>query len=192
MLSAVVVVIVIFTVLFGWFPVDMWFFQLLFQFIQSQIRLVHPFFRIDKSFSVHGLDVRIMEKKFAVSAEGETFLLDVATILYIEAVDRKTFVYTEKGVIRSSSGVSLLQDMLMQFSSMPLSTLISIFIHLFLSAPTVRIRSPPCCPSATNLHDSLYDSKRDINRKIRVTMENGEVLMVSRQYSEALKKRLGI
>lgn len=41
--------------------------------------------------------LRIMEKKFAVSAEGETFLLDVATILYIEAVDRKTLSIRKKG-----------------------------------------------------------------------------------------------
>ena len=39
--------------------------------------------------------MRIMERKFVVSAEGEIFLLDVSEILYIEAVDRKTFVYTE-------------------------------------------------------------------------------------------------
>ena len=45
--------------------------------------------------------IRIMERQFVVSAEGETFLLDVSEILYIEAVDRKTFVYTEKGVYES-------------------------------------------------------------------------------------------
>ena len=39
--------------------------------------------------------LRIMEKKFVVSAEGETFLLDVSAILYIEALYRKTIVYTE-------------------------------------------------------------------------------------------------
>ena len=39
---------------------------------------------------------------------------------------------------------------------------------------------------------AIRSLKRDINRRIRVTMENGEVLMVSRQYAEALKKRLGI
>lgn len=34
--------------------------------------------------------------------------------------------------------------------------------------------------------------KADINRKIRVTLVNGEQIIVSRMYSEALRKRLGI
>lgn len=34
--------------------------------------------------------------------------------------------------------------------------------------------------------------RMDLNRRIRVTMENGEQLMVSRQYAEGLKERLGV
>ena len=34
--------------------------------------------------------------------------------------------------------------------------------------------------------------KMDINRRIKVTLENGEQLMVSRQYADELKKRLGV
>ena len=112
--------------------------------------------------------LRIMEKKFAVSAEGETFLLDVATILYIEAVDRKTFVYTEKGVYESDLRLYELEEQLEEYGF---------------------FRAGRSCLIQLRAIKSL---KRDINRKIRVTMENGEVLMVSRQYSEALKKRLGI
>lgn len=112
--------------------------------------------------------LRIMEKKFAVSAEGETFLLDVATILYIEAVDRKTFVYTEKGVYESDLRLYELEEQLEEYGF---------------------FRAGRSCLIQLRAIKSL---KRDINRRIRVTMENGEVLMVSRQYAEALKKRLGI
>ena len=112
--------------------------------------------------------LRIMEKKFAVFAEGETFLLDVATILYIEAVDRKTFVYTEKGVYESDLRLYELEEQLEEYGF---------------------FRAGRSCLIQLRAIKSL---KRDINRRIRVTMENGEVLMVSRQYAEALKKRLGI
>ena len=34
--------------------------------------------------------------------------------------------------------------------------------------------------------------KADINRKIRVTLQNGEQILVSRMYSDELRKRLGV
>lgn len=112
--------------------------------------------------------MRIMEKQFVVSAEGETFLLDVSAILYIEAVDRKIFVYTEKGVYESELRLYELEEQLEEYGF---------------------FRASKSCLIQLRAVRSL---KRDINRRIRVTMENGEVLMVSRQYAEALKRKLGI
>lgn len=112
--------------------------------------------------------LRIMEKKFAVSADGETFLLDVSAILYIESVDRKTFVYTEKGVYESDLRLYELEEQLEEYGFFRASR-----------ASLIQLRA-------------VRSLKRDINRRIRVTMENGEVLMVSRQYAEALKSRLGV
>lgn len=112
--------------------------------------------------------LRIMEKKFVAQAEGETFLLDVFAILYIEAVDRKTFVYTEKGVYESEMRLYELEEQLEEYGFFRAS-----------KSSLVQLRA-------------ISSLKRDINRRIRVTMENGEVIMVSRQYAEALKKRLGI
>lgn len=112
--------------------------------------------------------LRIMEKKFVAQAEGETFLLDVSAILYIEAVDRKTFVYTEKGVYESGMRLYELEEQLEEYGFFRAS-----------KSSLVQLRA-------------ISSLKRDINRRIRVTMENGEVIMVSRQYAEALKKRLGI
>ena len=34
--------------------------------------------------------------------------------------------------------------------------------------------------------------KNDVERKLRLTLENGEQIIVSRQYAEELKKRLGV
>lgn len=112
--------------------------------------------------------IRIMERQFVVSAEGETFLLDVSEILYIEAVDRKTFVYTEKGVYESGLRLYELEEQLEECGFFRAS-----------KACLIQLRA-------------VRSLKRDINRRIRVTMENGEVIMVSRQYAEELKRRLGI
>ena len=102
--------------------------------------------------------MRIMERKFVVSAEGEIFLLDVSESLYIEAVDRKTFVYTDKGAYESRLRLYELEGQLEE----------------------------------CGFFRASRSLKRDINRRIRVTMENGEVIMVSRQYAEALKRKLGV
>jgi DNA-binding LytR/AlgR family response regulator len=34
--------------------------------------------------------------------------------------------------------------------------------------------------------------KSELNRKIRITLENGEQIIASRQYAEELKRRLGV
>lgn len=112
--------------------------------------------------------IKIMERQFVVSAEGETFLLDVSEILYIEAVDRKTFVYTEKGVYESGLRLYEFEEQLEECGFFRAS-----------KACLIQLRA-------------VRSLKRDINRRIRVTMENGEVIIVSRQYAEELKRRLGI
>ena len=39
---------------------------------------------------------------------------------------------------------------------------------------------------------SIQSLKADINRKIRATMSNGEQIIVSRQYADELKSKLGL
>ena len=39
--------------------------------------------------------MRMIDMQIGVSRDGETYLLDANKILYIEAVERKTFIYTE-------------------------------------------------------------------------------------------------
>lgn len=112
--------------------------------------------------------VRIMEKQLVVTAGEETFILDVSAILYIEAVDRKTFVYTEKGVYESGLRLYELEEQLEEYGF---------------------FRASKSCLIQLRAIKSL---KRDINRRIRVTIENGEMIIVSRQYVEALKRKLGL
>jgi len=46
--------------------------------------------------------MRMMDMQIAVKKGEETVLLDVGEILYIEAVERNTFIYTEKETYESA------------------------------------------------------------------------------------------
>lgn len=112
--------------------------------------------------------MRILDKKFAVMRDGETFLLDVSEIIYIEAIDRKTFVYTKDGVYESGLRLYELEQQLEECGFCRVS-----------KSCLVQLRA-------------VRSLKSDINRRIRVTLDNGEVIIASRQYADEIKKKLGI
>ena len=112
--------------------------------------------------------MRILDKKFAVMRDGETFLLDVSEIIYIETIDRKTFVYTKDGVYESGLRLYELEQQLEECGFCRVS-----------KSCLVQLRA-------------VRSLKSDINRRIRVTLDNGEVIIASRQYADEIKKKLGI
>lgn len=109
------------------------------------------------------LDMQLM----AVKGE-EAYILDVSKIVYIEAVDRKTFVYTCNDYFESKLKLYELEQQLCECGF---------------------FRASKSCIVQLKYIRSL---KADINRKIRITLENGEQIMVSRQYAEELKRKLGV
>ena len=112
--------------------------------------------------------LRILGRKLTAAKDGEIYLLDVGEIIFLEAVDRKTFVYTKEEIYESDFKLYELEQQL---------------------AECGFFRASKSCLVQLKYIKSL---KADINRKIRVTLENGEQLMVSRQYADTLKKRLGV
>lgn len=112
--------------------------------------------------------LRVMNRQLTVKKKEETYLLDVAKVIYIESVDRKCFVYTSGEVYESDFKLYELERQLDECGFFRVSK--SCLIHL----------------------QSIQSLKSDINRKIRVTMKNGEQLVASRQYADDLKKRLGV
>lgn len=110
----------------------------------------------------------VMDKKLTVIKEDETYFLDVEKVIYLESVDRKTFVYTQDAVYESGLKLYELEQQLDEYGF---------------------FRANKSCLIQLKYVRSL---KADINRKIRVTLENGEMVMVSRQYAEGLKKKLGV
>lgn len=112
--------------------------------------------------------LRILDRQLMASKGDETYLLDVSKVIYLESVDRKTFVYTGENVYESSLKLYELEQQLDECGF---------------------FRASKSCLVQLKYIKSL---KADINRRIRVTLENGEQIIVSRQYAEELKKKLGV
>lgn len=112
--------------------------------------------------------LRILDKQLMVKREEETYLLDVGKVVYMETVDRKTFVYTKDKVYETGLKLYELEQQLENCGF---------------------FRASKSCLLQLKFIRSL---KMDLNRRIKVTLENGEQLIVSRQYAEGLKERLGV
>lgn len=110
--------------------------------------------------------LRVYQQKLAGILEGEQHLLDVKEVLYIDTVDKKTFLYTEKGVYQSALRLYELEDALkeMDFFRAGRSTILNV----------CRIRS----------------LRPELGRRWLGAMDNGEQVWVSRQYAGELKEKL--
>lgn len=112
--------------------------------------------------------LRILNRQLTVKKEGEIYLLDVCEVIYAESIDKKTFVYTGTEVYESDFKLYELEQQLNQCGF---------------------FRASKSCMVQLKYIRSL---KADINRKVRATLENGEQIMISRQYADELKRKLGV
>ena len=101
--------------------------------------------------------LRMMERQLLVKKGEETYILDVSKVIYLESVDRRTFVYTRENVYESGFKLYELEQQLEECGF---------------------FRASKSCVAALRYIRSL---KTDVNRKIKVTMEKGEQIKVSRQ-----------
>ena len=56
--------------------------------------------------------LRMLDSQITVSKDGESYILDAAKIVYVESVDRRTFVYTEKDCFESRLKLYEIEEML--------------------------------------------------------------------------------
>lgn len=112
--------------------------------------------------------MRMLNMQLAVNKDGETYLLDTDRILYIEAVERNTFVYTAEASYESDLKLYEIEQQL-------------------LAQNFIRVSKQ----SIVNMR-KIKSLRADINRKIRVTLVNGEQLIVSRTYADEFKRSLGV
>ena len=100
--------------------------------------------------------------------ENELFQIDVNEILYIESVDRKTFVYSETAVYETEKRIYELEEFLKHCSFFRASK--STIVNL------KRVKS----------------LRPEIGVRLLLTMDNDEKIIVSRQYSSIIKQTLGV
>ena len=112
--------------------------------------------------------LRIMDSQMTVIKDDESYIIDIAKIVYIESVDRRTFVYTENECYETKLKLYETEERLCGSGFLRISR--SCLVHLR------YIRS----------------IKAEFDRRLRLTLENGEQMIVSRQYADELKKRLGV
>ena len=112
--------------------------------------------------------LRMLNQQMMVTQNGINYVLEVGKILYIEVLERKTFVYTEEAVYESKLKLYEIEEKLCQSGFFRVSK--SCLVHLRF----------------------IKTIKNDVERKLRLTLKNGEQLMVSRQYAEEMKRRMGV
>jgi DNA-binding LytR/AlgR family response regulator len=112
--------------------------------------------------------LRMLDMQLTGIKGGETFIIDTSKVLYIDTVDKKAFIYTKENVYETNLRLHELEEQLMRGGF---------------------FRASKSCIINFKQITSL---KADVDRKIRVTMSNGERLMISRQYADYVKERLGV
>ncbi len=112
--------------------------------------------------------LRMANDQITVIKNGETHILDISKIAYIESVDRKTFVYTENDCYESKLKLYEIDGKLCGGNFLRIS-----------KSCIVRLKY-------------IRSLRSELERRIRITLENGEQLIASRQYADELKKRLGV
>ncbi len=112
--------------------------------------------------------LRMLNSQLMVTKDEENHLVDIADIIYVEAVERKTFVYTKEDVFESKLKLYEMEERLCAGSFLRIS-----------KSCLVNLRA-------------IKSLKNDIERKIRLTLKNGEQIIVSRQYADEMKRRLGV
>ena len=112
--------------------------------------------------------LRMLDSQLTVTKEDESYILDVSKIAYVESVDRKTFVYTKDDCFESKLRLYEIEELLCQSGFLRISK--ACLVHL----------------------KFIRSLRTELDRKLRLTLENGEQIIVSRQYADELKRRLGV
>ena len=100
--------------------------------------------------------------------DGVSYQIDLSKILYIESVNRKTFLYTEKEVYESTKRLYMLEDELRGTSFFRASKAIIINLR------------------------RVHSIQPEIGARLILTMDSGEKIVVSRQYASIIKNVLEV
>ena len=111
--------------------------------------------------------LRAGNQRLTGERDGQTFLLEPRQILYADTADRRSFLYTESGVYETPFRLYELEERLGgEFFRASKSSLINF--------------------------EQIRSLRPDLGGRMRVTLSNGEVLVISRQYAVFIKQKLGL
>ncbi len=112
--------------------------------------------------------LRMLDQKITGLLDGQTFLLSASDILYIDTVERKTFLYTASKVYETPLKLYELEERLSgdDFIRATKSSLLNF--------------------------GKVVSLRQDLGGRMLCTLENGETVVVSRQYAAVIKQKLGV
>lgn len=108
------------------------------------------------------------DERIIGSSEGQAHTIAVEQILYIEAVDKKTFLYTPGNVYETDKKLYELEEMLDGKTFFRCSK--SVIVNL----------------------NKITKLKPEVTRNILATLTNGEVVVISRRNVKQLKALIGL
>lgn len=111
--------------------------------------------------------LKIIDMKLTGTLEGQTYILDPTNVLYIDTVDKKTFLYSDTAVYETPYRLYEMEEQLMKHD----------FLRIGKSC-LVNFRR-------------ILALKAEFDGRIQLTLENQERLIVSRQYANSIKSKLG-
>lgn len=112
--------------------------------------------------------LRTLDEKITGQRDGQTYLLEMEEVLYMDTVDKRTFLYTAEGVFETPLRLYELEERLGPYDFFRASK------------------------SAIVNFGAIQSLRPDLGGRLRLTLRNGEAVYVSRQYAQGLKKRLGL
>lgn len=110
--------------------------------------------------------IKLLDFKINCNSNDKLCSLSISDIYYIETVERKTFIYTEKEIYLSDKKLYELEQMLSE---------------------TSMIRISKSC--LMNM-DMLHCVRQLLNSQLEATLTNGEKLIVARTYLKNIKRIL--
>ena len=134
---------------------------------QEEVEIVIHCRKVDEQVSELVSAISNLDKKLAGIKDGRTFVLDPSDIFYFESVDKKTFAYAQSTIYEVSLRLYELEDTLPRdFFRASKATIINI--------------------------SKIKSIMPNFSGRLEVTLITSERLIVSRQYAQDLKTKLGL
>lgn len=112
--------------------------------------------------------IELFDNKLEAKKEGEQCFVPSSEVLYFEAVENHTFLYTQNEVMEIKQRLYELENMLSEKDFIRISK--SLIVNV----------------------NKIQSLKPELNRSILATMCNGEHLYISRRYVQSVRKLLSI